>query len=395
MKFNVERHNDKQVTITPPFPFFQKTFPTEELVTDKIGQFPVEYLKTRKENKMTKRNLAKIVSKYGDNKEYVIFNMWETVLEMLDTEWMSKTYPNIRWVIVDNHMVKQPQMEYENVIHEPCPKYFLSKLWMWPAHGFSGGPVLGPDLRRQWDDNDITSHYTFMNGRNRPQRLKLWEWMEQDDLINEYCTFLYYGIQSPHDPFRLPESYSILHKCKPSDEYMRWYENVLIDLHVETHTSFPRLTEKGWRPMLCEKISFGFSGSGYYMNLKKLGIKLHEDIIDYSFDTELDVWKRLEMFYVEFKKLLQIPLDELKEMTRDVRVYNRNECLRMLAEDELTYTSPIQNWRKEAGEGISWNAYAGWDWTQPFFNLVQLETKEFLKYGRVLEESERETIYYG
>lgn len=86
--------------------------------------------------------------------------------------------------------------------------------------------------------------------------------------------------------------------CIPAE-----YNDVLFNLIAETTIEVVFLTEKTWHAILCEKPFLVLGAPGFHAFLKSKGYKLFDSIIDYSFDQEENLEKRIEMLIQELKKL--------------------------------------------------------------------------------------------
>lgn len=333
-----------------------------------------------------------LVDEYGSDMEYVIYNLWETIIEKCNIQAMTK-FPDIKFKMIDNHVktpdaVGWPESDRkdliipDNVEHVPSPWYFL--WWSW--HLARGNVWRNPDpdhLFKMIDDHDheIKSHYCFNNGKARQYRTELWNLFKEDGLINEYCSYLFKHHRSPLNPNDmviedwLSYSSKAIHRAMSPQPY---YNETLIDIHVETDIDFIRNTEKSCKPLLHRKINLSFTGAGYYKWLESQGFRLHKNIIDYSFDSNVRPRERMYGLYKQFKNLLKIPLEELKRITYEDREFNHNRCLDILERNNDIWESDVGEWRGKC-----------WGVSPTFFNLASTEVKEYRQWGRVLSEEER------
>lgn len=71
-------------------------------------------------------------------------------------------------------------------------------------------------------------------------------------------------------------------------------------------------TEKTIKPFLVKQIPLFFALPGHINLLREMGFDMYDDIVNHSYDTELDSVKRLDMILDELDRLLKIDLVEFK-----------------------------------------------------------------------------------
>ena len=81
------------------------------------------------------------------------------------------------------------------------------------------------------------------------------------------------------------------------------YSCALFNLIAEATVDVVFLTEKTWHAILCGKPFLVLGAPGIHKFLRSKGYKLFDNVIDYSFDNETDLGKRIEMLVQEIKKL--------------------------------------------------------------------------------------------
>jgi len=113
------------------------------------------------------------------------------------------------------------------------------------------------------------------------------------------------------------------------------------------HRNF--FTEKTYKPIYFEQI-FLVVGLPYtHQSLTKLGFKLFHDIIDYSFDTEINSEKRMSMIKEQITKLSNIDIDDLN------KYYFNKECQQILKHNKEIFTKmrtfSINKYIKEHSNG--------------------------------------------
>ena len=85
---------------------------------------------------------------------------------------------------------------------------------------------------------------------------------------------------------------------------------------------FVFFTEKTSKPIIARRLFVMFAGVGYLANLRRLGFKTFSDVIDESYDDELDDLLRWEKAWQQVKWLSEQPQEQILEQIRPVVEYN-------------------------------------------------------------------------
>lgn len=88
-------------------------------------------------------------------------------------------------------------------------------------------------------------------------------------------------------------------------------------------------TEKTIKPFIAKQIPLFFALPGHLNVLRELGFDLFDDLIDNSYDTELNPTKRLDLILDELEKLLKIDLVDFKTKNK-IRFDNNFDLLKKL-----------------------------------------------------------------
>ena len=99
------------------------------------------------------------------------------------------------------------------------------------------------------------------------------------------------------------------------------FNNCFLNLITETHHDLPFITEKTFNSILWKKpfIILGYPRTHQY--IKSLGFRLPSEI-DYSFDTEPDLEKRIDKIIIELKRLSKLDLNMLNNSVQECVNYN-------------------------------------------------------------------------
>lgn len=109
------------------------------------------------------------------------------------------------------------------------------------------------------------------------------------------------------------------------------FENCFLNLVTETHYDLPFVTEKTFNSILWKKpfIILGYPGIHQY--LKSLGFRLPNEI-DYSFDNELNLEKRIDMIITELQRLSKLDLKKISISVQECVDFNYNYYFYLIKE---------------------------------------------------------------
>lgn len=279
----------------------------------------------------------------------VLQNHKETVWHKIDFDALERKYPHVTWILEDSTYIKQS----EN--HHNLPFYFLHHT-IWHGIRIADGENITPLAS---DDRLFgPRHFCFMNNVPREYRVRLWERLKSDGLLNEYCSFLR---AEKNGNFDWAKSGYVVSMRPPT-----FYDSVVADLFVETTPNGPLFfTEKTWKPLFYGKIPLGFGPQYYYKTLRDLGFHFPDILLDYTFDELENTEERFAGFYEQVKRFASLPLPVKENITE----HNRRRCFELMMETNAPPDVPESHLQKKA--------------------------EEYLELGRILKEEERERYWYG
>lgn len=122
------------------------------------------------------------------------------------------------------------------------------------------------------------------------------------------------------------------HDTIPNSSYeIDWHTMGQSFLHVVNETvffaDFVHLTEKTFKPIVCQRPFILTSTPGSLAFLKRYGFKTFDKWIDESYDNEQDQHKRLDMIAEEVHKICSYSIEELHQMYEEMKPileHNRN-----------------------------------------------------------------------
>lgn len=113
------------------------------------------------------------------------------------------------------------------------------------------------------------------------------------------------------------------------------FPNALFSLVGETSMDVPYVTEKTFRCFFFKQPFIAYGAVRQNKEILKYGFKLFDNIIDYSFDDEVDSLKRFELLVSELKKFKNKDYNEIYNQIEPILEHNRNRVYELLINDEF------------------------------------------------------------
>jgi hypothetical protein len=152
---------------------------------------------------------------------------------------------------------------------------------------------------------DITIPFTFYVRNSREFREYLHNNLRQKDVL-KYGDWSYNDNSLDDQIIYLPVEKQLSSFYNPLGLHLKSYNNSFLDIVCETYNDEQEkyyITEKTWRPILWGKPFLIAGISGINKRMEKMGFKLFDEIIDYSFDAEYDWQKRMTIISEQVVKL--------------------------------------------------------------------------------------------
>ena len=182
-------------------------------------------------------------------------------------------------------------------------------------------------------DHSIKSYdFLYLNKQPRAHRIHLYNQMLAVDALKKSL----YTYRMEKINKLLPPQYEIpeFKDAYPSYGYDQTiyslpYNHSNISLVTETLADDPNsggypyfLTEKIWKPIICQQPFIVYGQRGYLKCLREMGFKTFSNVWDESYDDEKDCLKRGNMIANLARSLLDIDSKKLYLETKDVRSHN-------------------------------------------------------------------------
>ena len=197
-----------------------------------------------------------------------------------------------------------------------------------------------------------THYFDILLGQSRSHRTQIFDYINEnklnDQVIMTYMTTLHQGLQDRNDSEWLwetegveipnwPMRHTIL-KIKYFNQMVSLSQIIPISIYNQTAYSivaetwgtdnrFTFNTEKIVKPILAERLFLVSSNQYYLRNLRNMGFKTFDGIIDESYDLEPDYVKRCNMVCQQIKYLLSQPQEKILEEIQHITKHNRNLML--------------------------------------------------------------------
>lgn len=253
----------------------------------------------------------------------VLRNYYAGVWHKIDLRTLEKKHPHVTWIVEDNLFHKQ--VGHRQKYHNNLPFYFLHHT-VWHGINMIEGDV-GHTLAS--DEKDFgPRHFCFLNNIPRAYRVKLWERLKSDGLLNEYCSLLHRGVSvGERNPSFDWNTHGHVFSMRPPT----FYDSVVADLYCEAEVKgHVRFTEKTWKPLFYGKIPLGFGPQYYYKTLMDLGFQFPDILLDYTFDELEDTAERFEGFYEQVKRFASLPLP----IDENITEHNRRRCFELVKDND-------------------------------------------------------------
>lgn len=185
-------------------------------------------------------------------------------------------------------------------------------------------------------------YYICMNNRAHVQRCATIEQLAKEQLIDKgVVTWHDFLGENPNYPFK---HFDRTNKLILNDNFATELDSFIIPqefhesffhLVTEATTTVKFITEKTVTPLLLKKPFAAVAAPNFHAHLVSLGFELYDELIDYSFDSEPDLHKRVAMIVEQLKTILQLDLSTAYETIKDKAERNYNRALEIIYDATL------------------------------------------------------------
>ena len=141
----------------------------------------------------------------------------------------------------------------------------------------------------------------------------------------EDCTFLQDLYTHTVNPVEYHGHRMSLSQVVPLKIYSQTYYSVVAETNCYNHFNF--YTEKIVKPILAGRLFVVFAGKNYLKNLKNLGFKTFDSVIDESYDQLHDDQSRWAMAMQQVEYLIDADPTKIRNQIKDIVKHNQNHML--------------------------------------------------------------------
>jgi hypothetical protein len=116
-----------------------------------------------------------------------------------------------------------------------------------------------------------------------------------------------------------------LSQVVPISIYNQTAYSIVCETNYDNHYNF--YTEKIVKPILAERLFIVFSGQYYLRNLRSLGFKTFDGIVDETYDDIEDYNLRFELACEQITYLINQPQEKILEQIRPITEHNKQIML--------------------------------------------------------------------
>lgn len=218
------------------------------------------------------------------------------------------TYPWMDWFITTCNIYKNTSLLEQLTPYVSKPKYFDALLGWSKPHRQIAYEYL--------KDNDrvILSYL-----QDRSKSLSDNGWYDAEEcLVGE-------NIRNTISKINYHNSEVSVSQIIPFGVYNRSAYTIVAETNYENSYSF--YTEKIVKPIVAERMFLVFSGQHYLRNLRSLGFKTFNSIIDESYDNESDMATRFSMINEQINYLLAQSQDVILEKIQPITSHNKQHMI--------------------------------------------------------------------
>jgi hypothetical protein len=182
-------------------------------------------------------------------------------------------------------------------------------------------------------DIDLTYPFISLNNRSHYHRCVFIDEMAKQNLLDKgIVTWVKHLNENSNFPYKYFDNNQII----LSDDFKNKLDSFLIPpeynqslFHIVTEATHKAnfITEKTMIPTYLKKPYIVLGSQGYNKKLTDLGFKLYDEIFDYSYDDEPDIFKRTEMYVSNVHKTLNLDLLEVYNLLLPKLTHNYDRAI--------------------------------------------------------------------
>lgn len=185
----------------------------------------------------------------------------------------------------------------------------------------------------EFDINQVKYPFISLNNRSHFHRCMFIEEMAKHNLIDKgVVTWVKHLNENPNFYYRYFDNRQILLDDNFVTELNSFlipkeYNKSLFHVITEATSKSKFITEKTMIPTFFKKPYIVLGGIGFNRQLQDLGFKLYDEVFDYEFDDEYDLYNRNVMFVKNVKRIMEMNLYEVYKQLLPKIIHNYNHAL--------------------------------------------------------------------
>jgi hypothetical protein len=193
----------------------------------------------------------------------------------------------------------------------------------------------------EFDIDKVTKPFITLNNRSHYHRCVFIDEMAKKNLIDKGVVSWVKHLNENSDyPYKHFDNRQILLNDDFNNKLDSFlipdqYNTSLFNVVVEATSQSVFITEKTIIPTFLKKPYIVLGAQGFNSKLVELGFKLYDEVFDYSFDNESDIFKRTELFVNNVHKTLEIDLKKTYEIILPKIIYNYNRAHEIVKDKTL------------------------------------------------------------
>ena len=165
--------------------------------------------------------------------------------------------------------------------------------------------------------------FLYLNKRMRDHRIKLFKQLENTNLLENSIVTNWPNKKLPPE-YELPWAQDYPMYGRDQDIYEKPYNDTKFSIISETNDNSTNIfmTEKIWKPIIAQQLFVVHGNHLYLQKLREIGFKTFANIIDESYDIEMDADKRIEKLVNTIRKLKESNWEDLYLQSQATRKHN-------------------------------------------------------------------------
>lgn len=206
------------------------------------------------------------------------------------------------------------------------------------------------------DRKNLQYHFVSMNYRGRDHRCLLMDLLAKENLIEKGAITWHHTNTDYHSEYdwkyfspkmmQLTDNF-VKHQGMPPtwERLPTEYFQSFCQLVSESTPDSTFMSEKTYTPLFFKIPFIVQSAPGFYSDMDEMGFLRYDELFDYSFDNEVDDYKRTEMIIANVKNIANKSMDELEQLlvTLKPKIEHNFDVACKLATETHNYIEPFKD----------------------------------------------------